>query len=333
MTGSGMVRHVAAVFGRARRRLGWLDHVIRAGVRYDHADGGRLAAAVTYYAFFATFALALLAFATLGYVVDNPTVLHAVQEYLATNVARLDPRALRYARGTAGLIAFIVLPVAGLWWVDALRSSIRAIWLLPQYPGKFLLRQLIDLGMLASLGLLSAASLAAAIGAKALLKWLLLDAAGGHVPQDRWLLNAGTLVLAAAVNALLAIAILSALPRLRMQPRRVLGPALLIAAGLEILKTAGALYVHRTQVNPAYQVVAGAVGLLVFLDLLNQLILFAAALTATSTLGTVTDLAAAAMPTEPTKAAATQPLHPTGHASVRSRSRYTRGRHPPSRRQ
>ncbi len=77
-----------------------------------------------------------------------------------------------------------------------------------------------------------------------------------------------------------------------MRLRRVLGPALLVAAGLELLKSGGRLYVQRTESNPAYQVVAGAVGLLVFLNLLNQLILFAAALTATSRHGTVTDLAA-----------------------------------------
>jgi membrane protein len=38
--------------------------------------------------------------------------------------------------------------------------------------------------------------------------------------------------------------------------------------------------------------VAGAVGLLVFLNVVNQLVLFAAALTATGTAGEVTDLAA-----------------------------------------
>jgi membrane protein len=80
---------------------------------------------------------------------------------------------LREARGTAGVLAFVVLPVAGLFWVDSLRSSIRAIWRLPQYPGNFFLRQLIDLAVLAGLGLL----LAAAAGTETLLTWLLRDAA------------------------------------------------------------------------------------------------------------------------------------------------------------
>src|ERR1043165_8791132 len=73
------VERVARAWGQARRRYGWLDHLVRAGARYDRADGGRLAAAVTYYAFFATFALALLAFAIFGFVLDDPVVLRAVQ--------------------------------------------------------------------------------------------------------------------------------------------------------------------------------------------------------------------------------------------------------------
>ena len=77
MSGSGLVPRVAAGFGRAGRRFGWLDHVVRAVVRYDRADGGRLAAAVTYYSFFAAFSLALLGFAILGYVLDDPAVLRA----------------------------------------------------------------------------------------------------------------------------------------------------------------------------------------------------------------------------------------------------------------
>ena len=77
---------------------------------------------------------------------------------------RLDAQALRDTRGTAGLVAFVVLAVAGLFWVDALRSSIRAIWRLPEYPGNFFLRQLIDLAVLAGLGLVLAVSLAAAVG-------------------------------------------------------------------------------------------------------------------------------------------------------------------------
>ena len=299
MTGFGLVQRAAVGFTLARRRFGWLDHTVRAGIRYDRADGGRLAAAVTYYAFFAAFSLALLGFAILGHVQDNGTVLRSVQGYLSQNLPRLDAPALRDARGTAELVAFVVLPVAGLFWVDSLRSSIRAIWRLPEYPGNFFLRQLIDLAVLGGLGLVLAASLAAAVGTENLLSWMLLAVTGSDGPSGRWLLGPAGFALGIGVNTLLYIAILTGLPRLRMRLGRVLGPALLVAAGLELLKTVGRLYVQRTESNPAYQIVAGAVGLLVFLNLLNQLILFAAALSATSTHGPVTDLAAGPIPAAP----------------------------------
>jgi membrane protein len=119
----------------------------------------------------------------------------------------------------------------------------------------------------------------------------LVNAAGTGGAPARWLLATLGLVLGIGVNTLLSTAVLTALPRLRMPLRRVLGPALLVAGGLELLKTLGRLYVQRTEANPTYQVVTGAVGLLVFLNVVNQLVLFAATLTATSTAGQVTDLA------------------------------------------
>jgi membrane protein len=282
---------IAVAWRLARRRHGWLDHLVRAGVRYDHADGGRLAAAVTYYAFFATFALALLGFSIFGFLLDNPAVLHSVQRYLAENLPSVDVQALRHARGTAGVIAFVGLPVTGWLWVDALRSSIRNVWGLPQYPGALVVRVFFDLLVLAGLGLLLAASLAVAFATTALAGRLVSATGTGDGPA-RWLLAAVGFMLGLGVNTLLSIAVLTGLPRLRMPPRRVLGPALLVAAGLELLKTVGQLYVHRIEANPTYQVVAGAVGLLVFLNVVNHLILFAAALTATGTAGQVTDLAA-----------------------------------------
>src|SRR5437764_6199753 len=282
---------MAAQWRRARRHHAWLDQLVRAGVRYDQADGGRLAAAVTYYAFFATFALALLGFAILGFLLDDPAVLHAVQRYLVQNLPSLDVQALRHARGTAGVIAFVGLPVTGWFWVDALRSSIRKVWGLPEYPGALVVRIFVDLLVLVGLGLLLAVSLAVAFVTTALAGRLVSAAGTGDAPA-RWLLAGVGFVLGLGVNALLSIAVLTGLPRLRMPLRRVLGPALLVAAGLELLKTLGRLYVQRTEANPTYQVVAGAVGLLVFLNVVNQLILFAATLTATGTAGPVTDLAA-----------------------------------------
>ncbi|GAA3929070.1 YihY/virulence factor BrkB family protein [Actinoplanes auranticolor] len=290
MTDQGSAGRVAVVWQRLRDRIGWLDHVVRAGVRYDEADGGRLAAAVTYYAFFATFSLGLLAFAVFGFVLEDPAVLHAVERYAEENLPTVDVHAWRNARNTAGVVAFVGLPVTGWFWIDALRSSIRRIWDLPEYPGRLVLRILVDLGVLVGLGVLLAASLSVAY-ATTVVANRLVDAADTGAGPSRWLLATVGLLLGLAVNMVLAAGMLTGLPRVKMPVRRVLGPALLIAVGLELLKTLGRLYVERTEANPTYHLVAGSVGLLVFLNAVNQLVLFAAALTATSTAGRPADLA------------------------------------------
>ncbi|MEV8636788.1 YihY/virulence factor BrkB family protein [Streptosporangium sp. NPDC051023] len=281
---------ISAVWARARRRHGWLDHLVRAAVRYDQVDGGRLSAALTYYSFFAVFALGLLGFAIIGHVLDTPEVLLAVQDYLSGNFPRLDVAALRDAQSTAGVIALVGLPLTGLFWMDTLRSAIRAIWRLEQYPGRLLVRQLIDLGVLAGLGLLLSVTLAMAFVTGEILNWLVVHTVGTDDAPAKWLLSTAAFLIGVSVNTLLAIALLSAPPRLRLPLRRVLGPALLITIGLEILKTLGQLYIGMTAANPAYQVVAGAAAMLVFLKILNQLVLFAAALTATGRSGRIVDL-------------------------------------------
>jgi membrane protein len=190
------------------------------------------------------------------------------------------------------------------------------VWRLPEYPGTFLIRVSFDLLVLVGLGLLLAVPLAVAFASTAL-AGRLFNAVGAQAAPARWLLAAVGFVLGVGVNTLLSIAALTALPRLRMPIRRVLGPALLVAGGFELLKTLGRLYVQRTQANPTYQVVAGAVGLLVFLNVVNQLLLFAAALAATATTGRVIDLAA-----DP------QAPHPRRWAAFRTRGRRRRSPNP-----
>jgi hypothetical protein len=106
-------------------------------------------------------------------------------------------------------------------------------------------------------------------------------------------------VLSVLVNAVLATALLVAVPRLRMSRRRLRPVVVVVAVGITLLNTVGRFYVVRAERNPAYAVVAGAVGLLLYLYLLNQLVLFGAALAATSRHGRVVDLARDPAPTEP----------------------------------
>ncbi|WP_459804876.1 YhjD/YihY/BrkB family envelope integrity protein [Herbidospora sp. RD11066] len=274
-----------------RRFPPWLDHHIRAGVRFDRLGGGRLSAGMTYYAFFAIFALGLLTFVIIGHVWDTPAALTQIAGYLSDTFPRLDVAALRDARDTAGWIASFGLPLTGLFWIDSMRSCSRTMWGLDEHPGNFVVRWLIDLAVLVALGLLLATSLSLSFGAQSALSWLTGHTVGPDAPASRWALQGAALLLGFLVNLLLSIALLTLAPRLRLSFRRVIGPALIITVGLEILKTIGQFYFNMSSSNPAYTVVASAVGMLLFLKLLNMLILYAAAHAATSTHGTVVDYA------------------------------------------
>jgi membrane protein len=283
-----------------RSRHGSVDHLVRAVARYQVSDGRRLAAAVAFYGFFAAFGMALLGLMVLGFVLDEPAVERSVQRFLDEHLPQMDTGSLRDARAAAGVLALVSLPVMGMLWVDSLRSSVRAIWRIEEYPGGFIVRWLLDLVALVALGLVVTLSVTVAFGTEELLERLIAAAGGRHFAPAQWLLAVVRFALGLTVNTLLSIAVLTLLPRLRMPLRRVLLPALLIAVGLEVLNSIGRLVVARAEHNPAFQVVAGAAGLLVFLLILNQLILFAAALTATGTGtgGTVKDLATGRLVTD-----------------------------------
>lgn len=277
----GLGRRLAAGFRRLRRRHRWLDHVVRAGVRFDQVDAWRLSAAVTYYAFLAVFPLALLAYALLGWVAgSNEFVTSSLSDFLAENLPTLDVRRIAEARYTAGVVGLVGVVYAGLGWVDTLRSSILTVWLRDEERGGFLITKLIDFGVLLALGPIYGLSIAVSVLLNGGAQWLLVALGLSEGPT-----HAGLRLFAFPVGVLINlgvfVALLAGLPRLRMPLRGLLVPALVGAVAFELLKTFGRLVLGHTMANPAYQVVASAVGVLIFLNLLNQLLLYCAALTAT----------------------------------------------------
>lgn len=274
------------------RRFGWFNHLWRTKERYAEVNAGRLAAAISYYGFFAAFALAVLAFSVLGYVLDNsPAVVNAVTDWLEDNLPFLDAAKIQGSKETVGVVGLVGFLLTGVGWVEAMRSSIRAVWGLEQHPGSYFIRRGVDILVLLGLGLLLAVSIAFSVGANAGVSWL-----KDHSGLDNVVLNTSfsvlSILIAICVDWVLAAAMLAGLPRLKMSLSRWLPAGLLVAVGLELLKTVGQFYIIRTESNPAYQLVVGTVGLLVFLNFFSQLLLWGSALAATSGRGKVRDLAA-----------------------------------------
>jgi membrane protein len=270
-----------------RKRYGLFDHVWLAVERLNDVDGSRLAAAISYYGFFAAFALAAVVYSILGRILGTTDagLVGIVNNYLEQSLPWVVQTAKQVGRMEVTALGLVALVFSGVGWVEALRSSQRAIWLFEQHPGNFILRRIVDFAMLVGLGVLLGLSLAMTAAIDKVLGILAPNTTFGSA-----IIRSSGPVLEFLVNFVLAAAILLALPRLRLSPGRLLPPTTVVAVGIQLLNSVGTWYIRRTEQRPAYQLVAGTVGLLIYLYLLNQLILLGAALAATSRRGTVVDL-------------------------------------------
>ncbi|MDI6099787.1 YihY/virulence factor BrkB family protein [Actinoplanes sp. NEAU-A12] len=269
-----------------RYRSPYFDHLCRAILRYESVQGGRLAAAIAYYGFFAVFALLLIGYSVFGFLLTNNVELLAlVRDFLRHNLPFLDIQAILESKGSVGIVGLVGLTFTGIGWVESIRSSQRLIWQLREQPGYIGVRQAVDLLVLVGLLLLLALTQMAVYGLERLLHWLAGDDFSTTLSVVSWVLTLG-------VNMFLATALLAAVPRLRMTARRMAPPVLQVAIGLMLLNTIGKSFVEIVQRNPAYGLVGSAVGALVYLYVFNQLLLFGASWAATSPHGRVVDLSA-----------------------------------------
>jgi membrane protein len=282
------VGRVAAYVGRwlddARRRWPGFDHTWRALDRYGELLAWRLAAAIAYYGFFAVFALALLAYWVFGLIIVGRSELRGVvADFLEQNLPFIQPEEIAESSGNVGVVGLVLLVFTGIAWIEAIRSSQRLIYGLDQQPGNLVIRRLVDLAVMVGLFILLGISVGAIDALESLLRWLLgRDSVASSVVG--WL-------LAVPINMVVATALLVVVPRVRISAGRLWPPMLLLAVGLTLLNSVGRYYVFRAERNPAYTVVAGAVGVLLYLYLLNQLVLFGAMLIATAGSGRIRDLA------------------------------------------
>lgn len=277
------------------RKVDWLrtrsplfDHLWRAKDRYNEVLGGRLSAAIAYYGFFAIFALAAVAYAVaINVFAGNAQLEDDVDRFLSQYFTTLSTVELKEHVTSIQTIGLISLLLAGIGWVDAWRSSLRAVWRLDQHPGNFLVLRVVDLGTLIFFALMMGVSLSVTDGLERLFTAIVGQQQTGTV----WF-KAGVQLLAFAINLVIALGLMTVLPRMHLSARRLLPSVLTIAIGLTLLNALGRyLIVGRAENNPAYQIVATSVGLLVYLYLFNQIVIWAAAWAATAQNGRVFDLA------------------------------------------
>jgi inner membrane protein YhjD len=278
--GTGLLR-------ATRRRWRWFDHLARAYQRYRDRRGDRLAAAMTYFGVLSFFPLLALAYALLGYLVGvsdkaREYFVDAVNSVLPGLAERLPVEQIAQAKAAAGVIGLVGLLITGLGWVGAARESMREIWGTdPSGGGNFLIKKLVDVGLLAFLGAMmifsAMVSGTAVHGTHAVLELLdLADIVG--MGTALWVLSLG---FAVAFDAVVFLVVFSRISGTRASWRRLIRGALFGAVGFELLKLVATLLIGHTTHNPVYASFAVVAGLLVWIDVVSRFFLFTTAWTAT----------------------------------------------------
>ena len=274
----------------ARARRPALDHAVRAYDRHSEVRGGQVAGAITYFGFLSFFPLLALGFSLVGYVSEwypeaqneiTTAVESAFPGLIGTGPNQININDIVDAKAGAGLLGLLGLLYAGLGWVDALRDGLRRVFGTLDESLPFLKKKLVDILVLLMLGAAALASIVVSSLATAATEYAL-----GLVGLEEHLVAVVVLKVLAVALALLVDTVMfailfSRLPGANLTWRQVRSGALLAAVGFEILKLLGTFLISKTTENPLYATFGVIVGLLVWINFLSRVLIYAAAWTAT----------------------------------------------------
>jgi membrane protein len=277
-------------FQQLRDRYEWLDHLVRAGVRYTERHGDHYAAAVTYFSVLSLVPLILVGFAVAGYVLFfNPDLLQELRSGISDNLPAglgqlIDPVIANAIdnRGTIGVIGLIGGLYSGVGWMSNLREALSEQW--AQVPATPALpkRLLFDLLTLAGLGIALVGSFAITGIASGFTRSVLelLGLAGQGWAEV--LLAVLGVVLGLFANWLIFLWVIARLPREHSTLRSAAKAALLGAVGFEVLKQLMTFYLGSVTSSPAGALLGPFIGLLVFVFFASRFVLFVTAWAATA---------------------------------------------------
>jgi membrane protein len=277
------------VIGAQRRRFAWFDHAARAGGRYERTQGDLLAAGVTYFAFLGLFPVLLLVASIFGLFLAGDALLQqqmfdAIRETFPGELGEQLVHEVSSAVGSAGvtgLVGLVGFLYAGLRTVDKLRIGMELIWKGGVEKSDILRDNLQDLLALVALGGIGVVSLgitgAVTQETSRVMKLLGLSDERGYGVLT-WVIG---IALAMAVDVVIFLWLLRVVPSISYPLRRLLPGALFGAAGFEVLKLIGGYYLSLISHSVTASAFGGAVGLLVWINLVARFAFFTAAWTST----------------------------------------------------
>jgi membrane protein len=277
---------------RFRSRHARLDHLVRAGERYTETHGNHYAAAITYFSVLALVPLLMVAFASVGLVLQSdPDLLAQLKAELGRALpAGLDQtldsvidQAITSAT-TVGVIGLSFALVAGLGWMTSFRDALSVQWSHGQKPPIPYLRRLGgDLASLIGLGLAMALSYGLTVVASGGLTRQILGYLG--LADTGWaaaLLELLAVVLGLVANWLVFLWVFARLPREPVAWRSAILAAIGAAIGLEVIKRVMVVYLAAVTQTPAGLAFGPILGLLIFIFTVSQFLLFLTAWAATA---------------------------------------------------
>lgn len=276
--------------------MAWFQasHLGRMLTRYGTRNGAVLSGGVAYAALFSVGGALVAAFSIFGLLLGNNEVLFN-QVVRATADAlpgllqvdggsgAVDPNDLIQSNlfSTTGAIAFLVALLGGLGWVDALRNGVRAMFDIPVDQRNIVVKKLLDVVWLASLGgtLLASASLSVALTS---VGGMVLDLIGLDGSLGRGLIRAGGFLIVVLIDAVVLLIVYKWLAGLRL-PLVVMRGALLVGGlALALLTQFSGLFIGSAGTgNPILASGAVLVTLLVLFNFISRLMLYVACWIAT----------------------------------------------------
>lgn len=275
-----------------KRVIAWAKTLkpVRVMLHFSENRGFLLAAGLSYHSIFAVFAGVWVGFATFGLVLRGHPVLSDAFFSLisgavpglfssATTEGAIDPRDLleTQALSWTGAIAAVGLVFTALGWLSSSRDAIRALFSLPAAKANFLLLKLKDLGLAIGFGVaLLASSALLVLSTQALgitLDWLGIN----EHSLIATLLGRGIgLLLMLALDTAVLATLYRILSDLQIPLRRLLAGAVIGATGLGVLKVLGGVLLGGASHNPLLASFAVIIGLLIWFNLVCEVILLSA---------------------------------------------------------
>jgi len=276
---------------RLDRVITWVQSTFLWSVwdRYTSARGPLLSRGLAYQAIFASFAAVWVAFAIAGLIVSGDDPLRdAVIETIATAVPGLidtgaggaiNPTTLLSASvlGWTGAFALLLLAYTAIGWLSDARDAVRAVAGLPSLATNAILLKLRDAGLALGFGIVILISASITILSNTLVHQIVEWLGDPNASTDLSLVTRATgFVISFGFDTLVLVVFYRVLSGVRVARRSVWEGALLGSSALGVMKVLGTALLGGASSNPLLAGFAVIVGLLIWFNLICQLLLIVA---------------------------------------------------------